>query len=76
MCNAISGVGWDWRGGHHGKSAQVDGTQPRCAALEIENEGRHDLEADSSARLLGIDVAVEGLPAARPVEFEIVRLAE
>ena len=48
----------------------------RRASLEIEDKGRHRLEADFSVRLLGVDLAGEGLPAARLIKSEIVRLAK
>src|SRR5579863_6226132 len=59
-----------------GQAAQVQGALPRCAPFEIEDERRHYLEADFSALLFRIDVAGKRVPAARRIEFEIVRLAE
>ena len=48
----------------------------RCPPLEVKDEGRHLCEAQLAVRLFDIDVASEGLPAARLIKFEIVRFAK
>src|SRR5262249_45102001 len=43
--------------------------------LDVEYERRHQVEADATARLLAIDLTVEGLPAACTIERDVVILA-
>ena len=70
---------WGRPGASHPRHAGVTtagriGRWCRCAARagEVEHERRHGVEADAPLRLLGIDLAREGMPAARLVECEIV----
>ena len=58
-----------------GQTAEVDDALTR-GAPEIEYKRRHCFEANFAAGLLGLDFAGEGMPAARLIECEIVRLAE
>src|ERR1700694_2203413 len=58
-----------------GQPAQVDHALPRRAG-EIEYKGRHRLKTKPPPRLLGVDFAVEAMPAARLIKCKIVRLAE
>ena len=63
------------RRGHHGRPHRSM-VPSRGLRGEIEHVWRHRFEADPSPRLLGIDLALERMPAARLVECEIVRFAE
>src|SRR3974390_2408158 len=58
------------------QSAEVDGALARRPSLEVKDKRRHYCEAQLAVRLLDIDVAAEGLPAARLIKFEIVRFAK
>src|SRR5258708_37102154 len=58
-----------------GQAAQVDCTLPRRAP-EVVDIGRDGFEANPSPGLLGIDFAVERLPAATHVERRVVRFAK
>src|ERR1700733_3632175 len=58
-----------------GQTAEGDDALPRGAS-EIEYKRRHCFEANFAAGLLDVDFAGEGMPAARLIECEIVRLAE
>jgi hypothetical protein len=59
-----------------GQAAQVDGAACWCAALQIEDEGRHYLKADFPLGLFDENVSVKSMPATRLIELEILRLAE
>src|SRR3954451_18249958 len=61
--------------GSPGQAAEIDSAECRRAD-DVADIGRHVSEADPPLRLLAIDLALEGEPAAGFVERDIVRLAE
>src|SRR3954454_2395698 len=61
--------------GSPGQAAEVDSAECRRAD-NVADIGRHVSEADPPLRLLAIDLALEGEPAAGLVDGDIVRLAE
>ena len=63
------------RRGHHGRPHRSI-IPSRGLRVKSNTIWRHRLEANSSTGLLGIDLALERMPAARLVERLIVRLAE
>src|SRR5674536_357234 len=57
------------------QAAYVDGPLQR-RALEAVDIGRDDVETHAALRLLGVDLALERLPAAVDVERDIVRFTK
>src|SRR6266481_359384 len=62
-------------GGLPGQAAEVDGAPTRCAP-EVVNIGCDRGEACAPTGLLGVDLAVERLPATSLVKRRVVRFAE
>src|SRR3981189_2261514 len=58
-----------------GQAAQVDGTLPRRAP-EVVHIGRDRFKTNPSFGLIGVDLAVERLPAASHVKRRVVRFAK